>query len=300
MKKDVIKRISALICVAVLVAMTCVPVVSAEGTGLSIAEFYPKNGATGTALDNMDVKVYFSENVYNKATNQSNKKYVKLYNTKTGKEVGTQIAFNEKEKDVMLVLANTDKNWNSIIKDNTQYTCEIQSGFVSTSGDTLGETQKTTFTTQNSKTSGYISFGMMGVMVVGMIFMTMREAKKQAREAEKKRHGNKAQKETVNPYKVAKKTGKSVEEVVAEDQKKKAREASRAKAKAERQKREHKTEIADGNLRVHGPAPISAGGATYKTGRKAIADQKRAEAKKKKAAQQAKKQQSKNKQKKKK
>ena len=68
---------------------------------------------------------------------------------------------------------------------------------------------------------------------------------------------------TVNPYKVAKKTGKSVEDIVAKDQKKKEKSAS-ALARKERHKRENKVEISSNNMRVSAPRPISEAGSTYK------------------------------------
>ena len=129
------------------------------------------------------------------------------------------------------------------------------------------------------------------VYVLGMIFLTMRETKKQTKEAEEKKRGGKTQEETVNPYKVAKKTGKSVEEIVAEEEKKKAR----AKAKAERKKKQEEEEEEEGIYKVHGPAPVSKGGSKYKTGRKALAEKKKAEAAAKRAEQIEKKKQSKNK-----
>jgi len=293
MKTKLLKRLSALVCAAALVVMTAAPAAFAATAGLKINEFYPNDGATGTAVTNMDVKICFSENVYNTATNKSNAKYIKLYNTKTGKVVGTRVAFNKDEKDVVLVLANgtSSRTQNSSIKGNTQYTCEVSGGFTAANGDTLGTTEKTTFKTMNPKTSSYVSFGMMGVMIVGMIFLTMRETKKQTKEAEEKKRGGKTQEETVNPYKVAKKTGKSVEEIVAEEEKKKAR----AKAKAERKKKQEEEEEEEGIYKVHGPAPVSKGGSKYKTGRKALAEKKKAEAAAKRAEQIEKKKQSKNK-----
>ena len=62
-----------------------------------------------------------------------------------------------------------------------------------------------------------ISLGMMVVMFGGMIVVTSKAAKKNIEEERKKQ-------DKVNPYKEAKKTGKSVEEIVEKDQKRKAKE----------------------------------------------------------------------------
>jgi hypothetical protein len=119
----------------------------------------------------------------------------------------------------------------------------------------LSEEYKTSFKTLNPSTSMWISMGMMGVMVVGMVFFSTREAKKQREKAEPDKR-----EKSVNPYKEAKRTGKSVEEIVAAEEKKKAKNA----AKRERQRAENKVEIASSNIKVKKRAPISAVGLKYK------------------------------------
>ncbi|MGI6203799.1 MAG: Ig-like domain-containing protein [Anaerovoracaceae bacterium] len=290
MNLKMIKRISALICAAVLVIMTAAPAVLAAGD-LKITEFYPKDGATGTAMQNMDVKIQFSEDVYSEKYNDSNKKLITLYNTKTGKKVSTTIAFNKDEKNVVLVLVKgtSGSTKNSKIKGNTKYTCEVKEGFTAANGDTLDKTEKTTFTTQNPKTSSYISFGMIGVMVVGMVFVTMRETKKQMK---KEQESGKKKEPAVNPYKVAKETGRPVEEVIAEEQRKKAK----ARAKMAKREKAEKRDYDNSHQSVKSRAPIAAAGATYKSGNVAKAKAKNAAAAKRRAE----KQKSKNKQRKKK
>ena len=103
------------------------------------------------------------------------------------------------------------------------------------------------------------------------------EAKKQAeamREKESK----------VNPYKEAKKTGKSVEAIVEQDQKDKAKAAAKAAKKAAKEaEEEYNFDFDDfdfeeeGVYKVKAPRPIAAGGSTYITGRKAEAEKRAAE-----------------------
>ncbi|MEG0156836.1 MAG: hypothetical protein RR661_04220, partial [Anaerovoracaceae bacterium] len=175
-----------------------------------------------------------------------------------GKEVPSKVVFNEDNKKVMLVLADTS-NKDVQVEGKTKYTLTIDQGFVAASGETLdkekGET--VTFETLDPKSSMTVSMVMMGVMLVGMIFFTSREAKKQVAETAKKKD------EKVNPYKVAKETGKSVEEIVEKEKKKKEKQAAAA-AKKERHKRENKVEIASDNFKVKGPRPISAAGIEFK------------------------------------
>ena len=87
-----------------------------------------------------------------------------------------------------------------------------------------------------------------------------------------------------NPYKEAKRTGKSVQEVIAQHEKEEARRAAK-EARKHKDDDEDEYEWIDVNTyRVSKRRPISEGGSTYITGRKAIAEAKKAEAEAKKAA----------------
>ena len=112
---------------------------------------------------------------------------------------------------------------------------------------------------------------MMIVMIVGMIFFSMRSAKK----AMEKENDQKQKKDTVNPYKEAKRTGKSVEEIVEKDKKKKAKQAeAMAKQKAKEAELEAELEAMEAKRnakqkkastkKVSSPRPISAAGSQYK------------------------------------
>ncbi|MEA4922334.1 MAG: hypothetical protein VB031_03085 [Eubacteriaceae bacterium] len=249
------KRIGALLALALILIMSCGSLAFASDFG--IEKTAPKDGATGQAIDNMGVKVYFTEAVYSKKYQKANAKKCHLLDNK-GKKIPSRVAFSSDEKNVMLVLADTSKDAKkkASIKSETKYTFVMDGGFTSADGDTMDK-YTMSFKTLNQKTSMRVSMAMMGVMVVGMIFFTSREAKKQAKEAANKKEA------PVNPYKESKRTGKSVEEIVAKDQKKKEKVAA-AQAKKARHKRENKEEISSDNMRVPAPRPISAAGSTYK------------------------------------
>ena len=87
--------------------------------------------------------------------------------------------------------------------------------------------------------------------------------------------------EPFNPYKEAKKTGKSVAEVIAAHEKEMAKKAAKDAKKAARHQEEDDDEYEEiednGNYKVKGPRPISASGSTYITGRKAEAETRAAE-----------------------
>lgn len=218
---------------------------------LKVDEVYPKDGSKDMSMDNMGFKLYLNESVYK--SKKANSKLCHIRDSK-GKEVPSIVVCNPKEKNVMMVLADTSKR-KTKIKGKTKYTVTIDKGFKADSGDVLDEDFSSSFTTLNPSTSMWISMGMMGVMVVAMVFFTMRETRKKEEQTEPDR-----KERSVNPYKEAKRTGKSVEEIVAAEDKKKAKKA----AKRERQKKENKVEIATDNIKVRRKAPISAVGIKYK------------------------------------
>jgi homospermidine synthase len=121
--------------------------------------------------------------------------------------------------------------------------------------------------------------GLMGVMMVGMIVFTSLSAKRQLKKQEEEEVASSDVK--VNPYKVAKVTGKAVEDVVAktEKEKEKARaQAQKKKGKIQSQEKttvESDTEQGKDTQRVTGPRPVSATGSTYITGRKEKAEKER-------------------------
>lgn len=271
------KRIGARILLAMLLVLMTTSF--AFAAPFAVEETSPKDGETGMAIDNMGVKIRFTQPVYSAEYQAANTKLCKLVDA-DGKTVPIRVVFNPDEPTVMLVLADTANG--AKIDGSTEYTLTVGADFTAADGTTLGQSLEMTFETLNPSTSMTVSMVMMGVMVVGMVYFTSRTAKKEAEKAKVEKE------ETVNPYKVAKETGKSVEEIVALEQKKKEKKAQKD-AKKQRQKAENKVEIAKDNKRVSKRRPISEGGSEYKTGRAAIAARKAAAEK----ARQEKKQQAK-------
>lgn len=262
------KRIGATLALAMILVLSMAVTAFGTDTALEITNTTPKDGDTGMAIENMGVKVFFSEPVFDKDNAPANIGKCRMTD-QDGKKVPTQVVFSEDDPDVMLVLADPN-NANTNIKGKTEYTLTIEEGFVAASGNELPKTVTVSFTTLNPRNSMIISMGMMVAMIGGMIFFTMRDTKKKAEEAKnvKKKTGY----EAVNPYKEAKRTGKSVEEIVAEEKKKKEKfEAKEAKEAAKKAKQEAEEDDDDdeeapdnGNLRVARPRPISEAGSTYK------------------------------------
>ncbi|MDO4486990.1 MAG: Ig-like domain-containing protein [Bacillota bacterium] len=271
------KRIGVFVCLIMMIASIMAPAAfaaendtadntaSATKAGFTIVSSTPENGASGVSVENLSVKLYFSKEMLqdSKKAKDANDKQFKLTDSK-GKEIPIKVYYSHKEKKdgLMMVVSDTIDN-NITIEGDTEYTLTIGKGLKASDGTTLGVDQKITFKTLNQKRSTMIYTIMMVVMMAGMIFYTTRATKK----AMEKENQAKGKSETVNPYKEAKRTGKSVEEIVAKDQQRKAKEAA-----AREKQRAKDAEIAaaleetpaSSNKRVSGPRPISAAGSEYK------------------------------------
>ncbi len=273
------KRIGAIIVVCVIAFVMLAP--HALAASLEIEKTSPKNEETGVPLENLGVKVTFNQEVYSETNEKQNAKACKLLD-KDGKEVSTQVLFNEKNKDTVLILADTiDEDGKTVTADpESDYTLVIDKSFVATDGTTLGEDAKITFTTLNPTTSMKISMGMMLVMVVGMVIASSRSMKRQ----KEKEEGFKVKKEEkFNPYKVAKETGKPLKEVIAEEQRRREKEAAKAARKAKRMQEDEFDDddeieeyIEPGHYKVKAVRTVAQGGSAYKTGKKAEAEKKKA------------------------
>lgn len=220
------KRIVSIFSIMLIIFFVSLEGVSADG--LKILETSPKNGADGVPNENLGVKIFFSEEVYSKDNEKENKKLCKIVDSK-GKEIKTTTYFNPKDKKIALVLVSeTDKNGNiKTMKGSANYKLIVDGKFKSAKGNVLGESVTVKFKTLNPSTNTLMSMGMMVAMIVVMIFVSSRSMKKD-KENEKKNSGKK---EKFNPYKIAKETGKSVEEVVEAENRRKEKEALKAKKK---------------------------------------------------------------------
>ena len=188
--------------------------------------------------------------------------------------------YSTKEKGVVLVIVDNDKEGKIITGEgNSEYTLKISGSFKDDKGNTLGQDKTIKFTTLNQKVNTMVNMLLMFVMFGGIMVLSMRGAKKEA-----ERQQNAAKNEKVNPYKEAKRTGKSVEEIVERDQRNKAKQAEKAAKKAAKEAEEaedYDDYIEEGVYRVKGPRPIAAAGGKYITGRKAAAEAKKSKGKKK-------------------
>lgn len=267
------KRIGALVCMFILAVVMCAPLSFAADkyqaadnkSNLKIVKTSPEDGQDGVAVDNFSVKIYFNKAV-KPETKKAKKANAKSFSLKgeDGTKIPIQVYYSDDEEGLLMVAADVvsaDKDHQ--IKGGQSYTLTVGKGFTSTDGTTMAQAETIKLTTLNQQRSMMIYMILMVLMMGGMVFFTVRSTKK-AQEKEKEEKKAK----TVNPYKEAKKTGKSVEEIVAKDSKKK-----RKREEAEARQREAEAAIEaeileqirrESNKRVSAPKPISEAGSSYK------------------------------------
>lgn len=193
---------------------------------LKLEESYPKDGSKGMQLVNAGVKLYFSEDMASKEANKANKDCFKFTDSK-GKEIPIKTFYSPKEKNVVLVLVDAPT-----LKSNAGYKLMVSKDVISAKGNTLSDKKDITIKikTVNTKSAARANMVMMGVMMVAMIFMSRKAMQIQ----EEHEHEADILDEKVNPYKIAKETGKSVEEVIEDIEKKKAKAQKKLEKKREK------------------------------------------------------------------
>lgn len=267
------RKLGKIVCLAALVVtMTASVCFGAES--LQIVDAYPENGQKNTTIENMCVKLWFNHEMGGKESVKANADCFKLTDDK-GKVVPIRVFYHPDDTKQVLVLADTTKRIK--IKDNTEYTMTVSADLIDNDGHRLGKDATYSFTTLNQGANTAIYMVMMLVMFGGMFFFTSRQMKKQQEEQNGERQ---VKEEAFNPYKEAKRTGKTVQEVIAAHEKEQAKKAKKAAKKAARYDADeaYDEDEDNGNYRVKGPRPISASGSTYITGRKAEAEARKAQA----------------------
>lgn len=260
------KRLGAVISLTLLLVMLSTSFAFA-GT-LELVSSYPENGDGGFQIENTGVKLYFNEDVLNKDNEAVNNKAITILNEK-GKKMPTKVYYSAKEEGLVLVLIE------GILDSKSEYTLTVTDNFLAANGDPLEKPITLTFKTRDMSKDMTVNMVMMGIMFVGVLIFSSRNMKKQmAKEQEEK-----AKEAKVNPYKVAKETGKSVQEIVENDIKekeKKARQDAKKKSGSSKKATDtSETEVIQkgpNHYKVPAPKPISLAGSTYKTGRKAKAE----------------------------
>lgn len=276
------KRFGAILSLALIMVMMCSSLCFADNFQLN--NTYPADGDTGKSIDNFGIKLYFNQPVLNEENVKHNAKCIKVVG-EDGKQLPVTLYYSPKEEGLAMALVEPENK--DLVQQNCLYTVTLSGDFLDAAGDELGEDAVISFTTLNQTRASTVNMVMMVIMFGGMFFFSSRAMKKQAEEKPVKKGDDK-----VNPYKEAKKSGKSIEDIVEQDKKNKAKKAAhearrvardQADREAARKKMEKegllpKEDVVEKNpnKKVKGPRPISAGGSTYSTGRKAAAEAARA------------------------
>ena len=225
--------------------------------GLALVSSTPENGQTNTSMENLGVKLYFNNPINSEEAVKVDKSKFSIKD-EDGETVPTEVLFSEKNDGLVLVIADANQGFTA--KNNAEYTLTIEEGLVDNEGNVLDHNETVSFRTYNQRVNNIVNMVMMFVMFGGIMLFSLRANNKKEEEAELEEP-----KEAFNPYREAKKTGKTVEEVMEEQAKKEEKEAKkRAKKAAKKQqaapqeaKIENCAQYLNNVYHVHAPAPIN-------------------------------------------
>ncbi|MBQ6455655.1 MAG: Ig-like domain-containing protein [Mogibacterium sp.] len=249
------KRGTLIAVLTAIMVMAC-SAFSFAADGLELVSSYPEDGQKNTSMENLGVKLTFNHPINSDEAKKVDASKFSIVD-QDGEKVPVQVLFSAKNDGLVLVVADIDQGF--IAKNNSEYTLTIDGGLVDNDGNVLEKAQTITFRTYNQKVNNMVNMGMMFFMFGGIMFFTMRQNKQKEEENSDKDEN----KEAFNPYREAKRTGKSVEEVMAEQAKKEEKlarkKARKNKGKDEPQdkKIENCAELLNNVYHVHAPAPIS-------------------------------------------
>ena len=249
------KKISLIAILTSIMIMAASVFCFADG-GFELVSSYPEDGQSNTSMENLGVKLAFSNAMDSSEATAANADKFAIYD-EDGKTIPVQVLFSDKEKGLVLVLADTDQGF--VAKNNSEYRLVISGDLVDNEGNTLGADKTVTFKTYNQRINNMVNMVMMFVMFGGIMVLSLRQNNEKAEEEPKEEPKEQA----FNPYREAKRTGKSIEEVKAEQAKKEAKEAKKKARKAKKapepqpQKIDNCAELLNNVYHVHAPAPVN-------------------------------------------
>lgn len=206
-----------------ILSLTVIIVLLSAGIGfagsLTLEDTFPQEGKANLNPQNVAVKLIFSEKISDPLTAAQNKHSFAIVD-----EEGNAIEFEPLYNEVKY----PNEVWlqiNTVLEQNTKYKVTVFQGMVSDRGNTLDEDLELNFATRDTDkdSKGYMM--LMFVMVGGMMVFTVVDARRKV----KKETAQKKTDSKVNPYKESKRTGKSVEDIVAKTDKQKQQKAKKRK-----------------------------------------------------------------------
>lgn len=248
------KKLGSMLCLAFLTMLISANV--AFGAGLEFERSFPEEGMNNLNPQNVAIKLVFSEKISDPVSIAANAGKFSIVDAE-GKAVKFEPLYNESKyaNEVWLQISET-------LTQNTGYKVIVFEGVQSSSGNTLDRQIEVNFATRNTEADSKGYMVLMVIMVVGMMVFTVFDTKRKL----KKESGAKQEDQKVNPYKEAKRTGKTVEQVVAKTEKEKAQAEKKQARVAKRQlanEGEEKKPKRPGVKAVKQAKPISEKG--YKT-----------------------------------
>ena len=248
---------STLIALLAAVMVMAGSVFSFAADGLTLVSSYPEDGQKNTSMENLGVKLTFSNPINSDEAKKIDESKFSIVDEE-GEAVPVKVLFSDKNDGLVLVVADIDEGF--VAKNNCEYTLTIDAGLVDNDGNELAKAQTVSFRTYNQRVNNMVNMAMMFIMFGGIMVLTMRQNKQKEEDEQEKKE---EPKEAFNPYREAKRTGKSVEEVKAEqakkeekEAKKKARKKKKDEAPAEK-KIENSAEYLNNVYHVHAPAPVN-------------------------------------------
>lgn len=226
--------------------------------GFTLVSSYPEDGQTNTSMENLGVKLTFSKPINTDAAKAANADKFKIVD-EDGAAVPTKVLFSDANDGLVLVVADIDEGF--VAKNNSEYKLIIDENLTDNDGDILGSQKTITFRTYNQRVNNMVNMAMMFIMFGGIMVLTLRQNKQKEEEAAAKEDPKEA---AFNPYREAKRTGKTVEEVMAEQAKKEEKLARKRARKNKNNetapqdgKIENCAELLNNVYHVHAPAPVS-------------------------------------------
>jgi hypothetical protein len=213
---------------------------------LTIDHSYPENNGKNLPIQNLGIKLYFSEDINgDKNLEKANRAKIHFYDYK-GKLIGskyTSVYFSSEEKNYALAVLNAKRQ----LASNKKYKVVIEKGFEANDGAMTAEDITINFTTVNSSLNTKIYMVLMIAMFIAMFgFM----AYKNRKDAQKKAEGSGVKMEKMNPYVIAKQKGISVEQARQIIAKKQAKIAKKIAEKEKDNRIIKKVSVAKGTKEV--------------------------------------------------
>ena len=252
---QLMKKISLIAILTSVMIMAASVFCFADG-GFDLVSSYPEDGQANTSMENLGVKLTFSSAMDSKEATAANADKFAIYD-EDGKAIPIRVLFSDKEDGLVLVLADTDQGF--VAKNNSEYRVVISGDLIDNEGNALGADKTVSFKTYNQRVNNMVNMAMMFVMFGGIMVLSLRQNNEKQEEEPK----DEPKEQAFNPYREAKRTGKSIEEVKAEQAKKEAKEAKKKARKAKKapepqpQKIDNCAELLNNVYHVHAPAPVN-------------------------------------------